>query len=128
MMSSHLVHSEDSVSGTVGSSGAPGSVGVVVLDGQTLPVSDAVRLAHGTARPVPADEAMKRVDRSWSAAVRALRRRDLRPDPDFPVGRAFVLADSLLNDDLADRPLTDDVEVAAGELLDQYTELWRGTV
>ncbi|MFE5095468.1 aromatic amino acid ammonia-lyase [Streptomyces sp. NPDC056638] len=67
-MSSHLVDSEDSASGTVGSSGAPGSVGVVVLDGQTLPVSDVVRLAHGTARPVPADEAMKRVDRSWNAA------------------------------------------------------------
>ncbi|MFF2406460.1 hypothetical protein [Streptomyces sp. NPDC058092] len=27
-----------------------------------------------------------------------------------------------------DRPLTDDGEVAAGELLDQYTGLWRGTV
>ncbi|MFG2628684.1 aromatic amino acid ammonia-lyase [Streptomyces sp. NPDC048473] len=67
-MSSHLVDSEDSVSGTVGSPGAPGSVGVVVLDGQTLPVSDVVRLAHGTARPVPDGEAMKRVDRSWSAA------------------------------------------------------------
>lgn len=86
MMSSHLVHSEDSVSGTVGSSGAPGSVGVVVLDGQTLPVSDAVRLAHGTARPVPADEAMKRVDRSWSAAVRALRRMGSAPRSGFSGG------------------------------------------
>jgi histidine ammonia-lyase len=53
-----------------------------------------------------------------------LRLRDLRPDPDLPVGRAFALADSLLDAELADRPLTDDVKAAAGELLDRCTDLW----
>ncbi len=41
---------------------------VVVLDGQSLPVADVVRLAHGAARPVPGTEAMKRVEESWHAA------------------------------------------------------------
>ncbi len=58
------------------------------------------------------------------SAVRALRLRDLRPDPELPVGRAFALADSLLDAELADRPLTDDVKAAAGELLDRCTDLW----
>lgn len=57
------------------------------------------------------------------AAVRALRQRDMRLDPDLPVGRAFELADSVLDAELADRPLTDDVTAAAG-LLDRFTELW----
>ncbi len=57
------------------------------------------------------------------AAVRALRQRDLRLDPGLPVGRAFRLADSVLDAELADRPLTDDVTAAAG-LLDRFTELW----
>jgi len=59
------------------------------------------------------------------AAVRALRQRDLRLDPGLPVGRAFQLADSALDTELADRPLTDDVTAAAG-LLDRFTELWLG--
>ncbi|MEV0737086.1 aromatic amino acid ammonia-lyase [Streptomyces sp. NPDC050549] len=59
------------------------------------------------------------------AAVRALRQRDLRPDPELPVGRALELAESVLDDDPADRPLTDDVTAAAG-LLDRFTEIWRG--
>lgn len=42
--------------------------GIVVLDGESLPVADVVRLAHGTARPVPGTEAMKRVELSWDAA------------------------------------------------------------
>ncbi|WP_432148579.1 aromatic amino acid ammonia-lyase [Streptomyces sp. bgisy029] len=57
------------------------------------------------------------------AAVRALRQRDLRLDPGLPVGRAFRLADAVLDAELADRPLTDDVTAAAG-LLDRFTELW----
>ncbi|MGC9542675.1 aromatic amino acid ammonia-lyase [Streptomyces sp. UG1] len=60
------------------------------------------------------------------AAVRALRQRGLRPDPELPVGRALALAESVLDDDLADRPLTDDVTAAAA-LLDRFTEIWRGS-
>ncbi|WP_405872077.1 aromatic amino acid ammonia-lyase [Streptomyces sp. NBC_00005] len=60
------------------------------------------------------------------AAVRALRQRDLRPDPDLPVGRAQELAESVLAQDQADRPLTDDVTAAAA-LLDRFTDIWRGS-
>ncbi|WP_210588224.1 aromatic amino acid ammonia-lyase [Streptomyces sp. GESEQ-35] len=60
------------------------------------------------------------------AAVRALRLRGLRPDPELPVGRALELAESVLDDDLADRPLTDDV-TAAATLLDRFTDIWRGS-
>ncbi|MFG3202551.1 aromatic amino acid ammonia-lyase [Streptomyces sp. NPDC048192] len=60
------------------------------------------------------------------AAVRALRQRDLRPDPGLPAGRAFALAESVLDADPADRPLTDDVTQAAA-LLDRFTEIWRGS-
>ncbi|MEW2082619.1 aromatic amino acid ammonia-lyase [Streptomyces sp. NPDC005283] len=56
------------------------------------------------------------------AAVRALRQRGLRPDPDLPVGRAFELAEAALDDELADRPLTEDVTAAAA-LLDRFTDL-----
>ncbi|MCL6735174.1 aromatic amino acid ammonia-lyase [Streptomyces neyagawaensis] len=59
------------------------------------------------------------------AAVRALRQRELRPDPDLPVGRALELALSVLDEDHADRPLTDDVTSAAA-LLDRFTDIWRG--
>ncbi|MER6157164.1 aromatic amino acid ammonia-lyase [Streptomyces sp. NPDC001868] len=57
------------------------------------------------------------------AAVRALRQRDLRPDPELPVGRALELAESVLDADPADRPLTADVSAAA-VLLDRFTEIW----
>jgi len=60
------------------------------------------------------------------AAVRALRQRDLRPDPELPVGRALELAEAVLDEDPADRPLTDDVTAAAA-LLDRFTEIWRGS-
>ncbi|AVH58300.1 MULTISPECIES: aromatic amino acid ammonia-lyase [Streptomyces] len=60
------------------------------------------------------------------AAVRALRQRDLRPDPDLPAGRALELAESVLDPDQADRPLTDDVTAAAA-LLDRFTDIWRGS-
>ncbi|MFE5137569.1 aromatic amino acid ammonia-lyase [Streptomyces fagopyri] len=60
------------------------------------------------------------------AAVRALRQRDLRPDPELPAGRALELAESVLGPDQADRPLTDDVTAAAA-LLDRFTDIWRGS-
>ncbi|SBT91332.1 histidine ammonia-lyase [Streptomyces sp. DI166] len=44
--------------------------GPVVLDGRGLTVADVLRLADGTARPVPDDAAMKRAGRSWDAARR----------------------------------------------------------
>lgn len=53
MMSSHIVDSP---------------TGIVVLDGQSLPVADIVRLADGAARPVPGTEAMKRVEVAWDVA------------------------------------------------------------
>lgn len=53
------------------------------------------------------------------AAVRALRQRGLRPDPDLPVGRAFALAEAVLDEEHTDRPLTDDVTAAAA-LLDTF--------
>ncbi|MEW2515999.1 aromatic amino acid ammonia-lyase [Streptomyces sp. NPDC046870] len=56
------------------------------------------------------------------AAVRALRQRDLRPDPGLPAGQAFALAESVLNPDTADRPLTDDVTAAAA-LLDRFAAI-----
>ncbi|MDH6220599.1 aromatic amino acid ammonia-lyase [Streptomyces pseudovenezuelae] len=59
------------------------------------------------------------------AAVRALRQRGLRPEPELPVGRALELAESVLAQDQADRPLTDDVTAAAA-LLDRFTDIWRG--
>ncbi|MGW2516534.1 aromatic amino acid ammonia-lyase [Streptomyces sp. NPDC001617] len=60
------------------------------------------------------------------AAVRALHQRDLRPDPELPVGRALALAESVLAQDQADRPLTQDVTAAAA-LLDRFTDIWRGS-
>ncbi|MFF0040768.1 aromatic amino acid ammonia-lyase [Streptomyces mirabilis] len=60
------------------------------------------------------------------SAVRALRQRDLRPDPELPVGRAMELAESVLGLDQTDRPLTDDVTAAAA-LLDRFTDIWRGS-
>ncbi|MFI9614831.1 aromatic amino acid ammonia-lyase [Streptomyces sp. NPDC052023] len=78
---------------------------------QTLRACDAYRLVVGC---------------ELVAAVRALRQRDLRPEPDLPVGRALALAESVLDADPADRPLTHDVTAAAG-LLDRFTDIWRGS-
>ncbi|GAA5703327.1 MULTISPECIES: aromatic amino acid ammonia-lyase [Streptomyces] len=78
---------------------------------QTLRACDAYRLVVGC---------------ELVAAVRALRQRDLRPDPELPVGRALELAESVLDPEPADRPLTDDVTAAAA-LLDRFTEIWRGS-
>ncbi|MCX5048684.1 MULTISPECIES: aromatic amino acid ammonia-lyase [unclassified Streptomyces] len=47
-----------------------GGTGLIVLDGVGLGVLDVVRLAEGTARPVPGSEAMRRVEDSWDAARR----------------------------------------------------------
>ncbi|WP_351227973.1 aromatic amino acid ammonia-lyase [Streptomyces sp. NPDC002133] len=71
---------------------------------QTLRVSEPYRLVVGC---------------ELVAAVRALRQRDLRPDPELPVGRAFALAEAVLDVEHADRPLTDDVTSAAA-LLDTF--------
>ncbi|MBD0840874.1 aromatic amino acid ammonia-lyase [Streptomyces sp. TRM68416] len=59
------------------------------------------------------------------AAVRALRQRDLKPEPGLPAARALELAEAVLDEDQADRPLTDDVTAAAA-LLDRFTDIWRG--
>ncbi|MGW9079083.1 aromatic amino acid ammonia-lyase [Streptomyces kronopolitis] len=58
------------------------------------------------------------------AAVRALRMRSLEPDPDLPLplATAFRRASGALDPRMEDRPLTDDVAVAAG-LLDELAEL-----
>lgn len=60
------------------------------------------------------------------AGVRALRQRELRPEPGLGVGLALELAEAVLEADPADRPLTDDVTAAAG-LLDRFTDIWRGS-
>ncbi|TLS41918.1 aromatic amino acid lyase [Streptomyces montanus] len=78
---------------------------------QTLRACDAYRLVVGC---------------ELVAAVRALRQRELRPEPDLPVGRALELAESVLDPGQADRPLTDDVTAAAA-LLDRFTDIWRGS-
>lgn len=78
---------------------------------QTLRLADAYRLVVGC---------------ELVAAVRALRQRGLRPEPDLPVSRALELAESVLDADPADRPLTDDVTAAAG-LLGRFTDIWRGS-
>ncbi|WP_340378360.1 aromatic amino acid ammonia-lyase [Streptomyces sp. SS7] len=44
--------------------------GLVVLDGVALGVPDVVRLADGTARPVPGTDAMRRMTEVWDAARR----------------------------------------------------------
>ncbi len=56
------------------------------------------------------------------AATRALRQRGTVPDPSLPVGRAYELAAAELDPRMTDRPLSDDVDVAAG-LLDRLAAL-----
>ncbi|GAA1178836.1 aromatic amino acid ammonia-lyase [Streptomyces hebeiensis] len=74
---------------------------------QTLRVAGAYRLVVGC---------------ELVAAVRALRQRGLRPEPGLPVTRALDLAETVLEESVADRPLTDDVTAAAA-LLDQFADL-----
>ncbi|WP_129296016.1 aromatic amino acid ammonia-lyase [Streptomyces lydicus] len=56
------------------------------------------------------------------ATVRALRMRSLEPDPDIPLAAAYAFAADALDPRMEDRPLTEDVAVAAG-LLDGLAEL-----
>ncbi|MEW1718648.1 aromatic amino acid ammonia-lyase [Streptomyces sp. NPDC093109] len=74
---------------------------------QTLRVAGAYRLVVGC---------------ELVAAVRALRLRGLSPDAGLPVGRALELAGSVLEEAVADRPLTDDVTAAAA-LLDRFADV-----
>ena len=98
---------------------APASLGHAVLSrGVEEQASFASLAARQTLRACEAYRLV--VGCELVAAVRALRQRDLRLDPDLPVGRAFELADAVLDAELADRPLTDDVTAAAG-LLDRFT-------
>lgn len=103
---------------------APASVGHAVLSrGVEEQASFASLAARQTLRACGAYRLV--VGCELVAAVRALHLRDLRPDPELPVGRALELAESVLGADLADRPLTDDV--AAAHLLDRFTDIWRGS-
>lgn len=47
------------------------------------------------------------------AAVRALRMRSIEPDPDAPIAGAYRIAADALDDDMTDRSLSPDVQVAA---------------
>lgn len=101
---------------------APASLGHAVLSrGVEEQASFASLAARQTLRACEAYRLV--VGCELVAAVRALRQRDMRLDPELPVGRAFALADAVLDAELADRPLTDDVTAAAG-LLDRFTGLW----
>ncbi|MEU6253374.1 aromatic amino acid ammonia-lyase [Streptomyces sp. NPDC047043] len=104
---------------------APASLGHAVLSrGVEEQASFASLAARQTVRACRAYRLV--VGCELVAAVRALRQRDLRPDPELPVGRAQELAESALAEEQADRPLTDDVTAAAA-LLDRFTEIWRGS-
>ncbi|MEW2421584.1 aromatic amino acid ammonia-lyase [Streptomyces nigra] len=104
---------------------APASLGHAVLSrGVEEQASFASLAARQTLRACAAYRLV--VGCELVAAVRALRQRDLRPDPALPAGRAMALAEAVLDDDPADRPLTDDVTEAAA-LLDRFTEIWRGS-
>ncbi|WP_193433534.1 aromatic amino acid ammonia-lyase [Streptomyces fodineus] len=104
---------------------APASLGHAVLSrGVEEQASFASLAARQTLRACAAYRLV--VGCELVAAVRALRQRDLRPDPGLPAGRAFALAVSVLDADPADRPLTDDVTKAA-VLLDRFTDIWRGS-
>ncbi|MGJ5755381.1 histidine ammonia-lyase [Streptomyces puniciscabiei] len=104
---------------------APASLGHAVLSrGVEEQASFASLAARQTLRACAAYRLV--VGCELVAAVRALRQRDLRPDPGLPAGRAFALAESVLDADPADRPLTDDVTQAAA-LLDRFTDIWRGS-
>ncbi|CAM5633317.1 Histidine ammonia-lyase OS=Streptomyces alboniger OX=132473 GN=hutH PE=3 SV=1 [Streptomyces alboniger] len=100
---------------------APASLGHAVLSrGVEEQASFASLAARQTLRACAAYRLV--VGCELVAAVRALRQRDMRPDPGTPLAEAFALADRVLDADSADRPLTDDVTAAAG-LLDRFTRL-----
>ncbi|GAA3885704.1 aromatic amino acid ammonia-lyase [Streptomyces lacrimifluminis] len=104
---------------------APASLGHAVLSrGVEEQASFASLAARQTLRACAAYRLV--VGCELVSAVWALRQRDLRPDPELPAGRALELAESVLDDDSADRPLTDDVTAAAA-MLDRFTDIWRGS-
>lgn len=104
---------------------APASLGHAVLSrGVEEQASFASLAARQTLRACAAYRLV--VGCELVAAVRALRQRDLRPDPELPAGRALDLAETVLDAEQADRPLTDDVTAAAA-LLDRFTDIWRGS-
>ncbi|MFH9553718.1 aromatic amino acid ammonia-lyase [Streptomyces sp. NPDC051445] len=104
---------------------APASLGHAVLSrGVEEQASFASLAARQTLRACAAYRLV--VGCELVAAVRALRQRELRPEPGLPVGRALELAEAVLDAEQADRPLTDDVRAAAA-LLDRFTDIWRGS-
>ncbi|MFF0017219.1 aromatic amino acid ammonia-lyase [Streptomyces sp. NPDC005374] len=104
---------------------APASLGHAVLSrGVEEQASFASLAARQTLRACAAYRLV--VGCELVCAVRALRQRGLRPGPDLAVGRALELAEAVLEEDSADRPLTDDV-TAATALLDRFTDIWRGS-
>ena len=108
--------------GDLRSFAAPASLGHAVLSrGVEEQASFASLAARQTLRACRAYRLV--VGCELVAAVRALRQRDLRPDPELPIGRALELAEAVLDPDPADRPLTEDVSAAA-VLLDRFTEIW----
>ncbi|MEU1514415.1 aromatic amino acid ammonia-lyase [Streptomyces sp. NPDC005811] len=104
---------------------APASLGHAVLSrGVEEQASFASLAARQTLRACAAYRLV--VGCELVAAVRALRQRELRPEPGLPAGAALELAEAALDADQADRPLTDDVSAAA-RLLDRFTDIWRGS-
>lgn len=104
---------------------APASLGHAVLSrGVEEQASFASLAARQTLRACAAYRLV--VGCELVAAVRALRQRELRPEPGLPVGRALELAEAVLDAEQADRPLTEDVRAAAA-LLDRFTDIWRGS-
>ncbi|MGW2045238.1 aromatic amino acid ammonia-lyase [Streptomyces sp. NPDC001858] len=104
---------------------APASLGHAVLSrGVEEQASFASLAARQTLRACAAYRLV--VGCELVAAVRALRQRELRPEPGLPAGQAWELAEAVLDAEQADRPLTADVSAAAA-LLDRFTEIWRGS-
>ncbi|MEU3784437.1 aromatic amino acid ammonia-lyase [Streptomyces sp900129855] len=104
---------------------APASLGHAVLSrGVEEQASFASLAARQTLRACAAYRLV--VGCELVAAVRALRQRELRPEPGLPAARALESAEAVLDADQADRPLTDDVSAAA-RLLDRFTDIWRGS-
>jgi histidine ammonia-lyase len=104
---------------------APASLGHAVLSrGVEEQASFASLAARQTLRACAAYRLV--VGCELVAAVRALRQRELRPEPGLSAGRALELAEAVLDAEQADRPLTDDVSAAA-LLLDRFTDIWRGS-
>lgn len=107
------------------SAAAPASSGHVVMSrGVEEAASFASQAVRQTQRAAGAYRLVLAAE--LAVAVRALRHRPAPPDPALPAGRAFRLAAAVLNAEMADRPLTDDVDAAAG-VLDALAALSPGT-